>query len=563
MKLNPKLFNSLILGLAVFSNLHSEQDNKLYEGIEFDMPRVVVPTFPDRSVSILDYGAIADGLTLNTQAFARAIEAISEKGGGRVIIPRGIWLTGPIALADNIDLHAESGALVIFSPNKDLYPIIETSFEGLDTMRCTSPIHGKGLTNIAITGDGVFDGSGEAWRKVKKEKMTNNQWKELLASGGVLDPKGTTWYPSEQYMLAAQKSGNVPTYMSTLAEFKTVRDMLRPVMVSLIDCKNVLLDGPTFQNSPAWNIHPLMCENLTVRNLNVRNPWYSQNGDGIDIESCKNTVVTNCRFDVGDDAICIKSGRDEDGRRRGIPTENLIVTNCTVYHAHGGVTVGSEMSGGVKNMHVSDCNFIGTDVGIRFKSTRGRGGIVEDIYISNIRMTNIQTRAISFNLYYGGKSVSEMLTAKSKGTQIPLVPVSKETPQFKSISIRDVTCTGAQQAIYLQGLPEMNLENVHLSNMLMKADKGLLVMDADGIFLSDVTLITRESPSIQLYNTRNIEMKALDLTECEGELLVINGDKSEDIDIEFELSSKTSLKERYTIGEEVDATRIRIKWGRE
>ena len=180
-------------------------------------------------------------------------------------------------------------------------------------------------------------------------------------------------------------------------------------MVSLISCNKVLLDGPVFQNSPAWCIHPLMCENLTVRNIDVRNPWYSQNGDGIDIESCKNSVVYNCTFDVGDDAICIKSGKDQEGRDRGMPTENLIVKNCVVYHGHGGVTVGSEMSGGVKNMHVSGCTFIGTDVGLRFKSNRGRGGVVEKIFISNIDMINIPTNAISFNLYYGGLSPDELM----------------------------------------------------------------------------------------------------------------------------------------------------------
>ncbi len=553
-----KLFRLTAFTFLVFLTRHLQaaEDDDLYEGIEFEMPRVIAPSFPEQSVSIKDYGAIGDGQTLNTTAFAQAIDAISNKGGGRVTIPRGIWLTGPITLKSNIDLHAEAGALIVFSKKKDLYPIIETSFEGLDTMRCTSPINGKGLSNIAITGEGVFDGSGEAWRKVKKEKMTKKQWEELLDSGGAVDPKGKIWYPSEQYMLAAQKSGNVPTYMNTLEEFKTVRDMLRPVMVSLIDCKYVLLDGPVFQNSPAWCIHPLMCDNLTVRNLDVRNPWYSQNGDGIDIESCKNVVVTNCRFDVGDDAICIKSGRNEDGRRRGIPTENLIVKNCTVYHAHGGFTVGSEMSGGVRNMHVSDCTFIGTDVGIRFKSTRGRGGIVEGIYISNIDMTNIKTRAISFNLYYGGKSVSELLDSESSSTKDATIPVSEKTPRFKDIFIEDVTCSGAQQAIYLQGLPEMSLKNVHLSNMLMKADVGLLAMDADGISIQDVTLITTDSPALQFYNATNIRVRELDLSRSVGELISVNGAKSENIDIK--LTHGTSLNNRYTIGNDVKAEQIEI-----
>lgn len=547
---------ALIASLIATSLLHASPSNDLYEGIEFDMPKVVVPSFPNRAVAITEFGAVGDGQTLNTDAIAKAIRFVAEKGGGRVVIPRGIWLTGPIVLGSNIDLHVEPGALVIFSKNKDHYPLLKTSFEGLDTVRCMSPIYGKGLRNIAVTGQGTFDGSGEVWRKVKKEKMTEKQWKELLKSGGSLDPKGTTWYPSEQYMLAAQKSGNVPTYITTMEGFQSVRDLLRPVMVSLVECENVLLDGPVFQNSPAWNIHPLMCTNLTVRNIDVRNPWYSANGDGIDIESCRNTIVTNCRFDVGDDAICIKSGRDEDGRRRGIPTENLIVKNCTVYHAHGGFTVGSEMSGGVKNMHVSDCTFIGTDVGLRFKSTRGRGGVVESIYISNIDMININTRAISFNLYYGGLSVSEMMEKKSGTTMDEHFPVSVETPQFKDIYIRDITCKGAEQAIYLQGLPEMMLENVNLSQMIFETELGLLAMDADGIKVDNVTFITSKSPAVTLYNVKNVSMSHLVVSESDSELITINGPESNNIDIR--IKSPELVNSGYRIGEEVNSANIQI-----
>ena len=216
-----------------------------------------------------------------------------------------------------------------------------------------------------------------------------------------------------------------------------------------------------------------MVENLIVRNITVRNPWYSQNGDGIDVESCKNVLVENSNFDVGDDAICIKSGKDEDGRKRGIPCENLVIRNNIVYHGHGGVTVGSEMSGGVKNMHVSNCTFMGTDVGLRFKSNRGRGGVVENIFISDIRMTDIPTYAISFNLYYGGQSVSEMMESGGHKNFAEAEPVTEETPQFKNISIKNVTLKGAKQAVILQGFPEMNLENIKISDMLLRPTKVL------------------------------------------------------------------------------------------
>lgn len=536
----------------------SQVVNDIYEGIEFDMPKVVIPTFPDYSVSITDFGAVGDGQTLNSEAFSKAIEKVAEKGGGRVVIPRGIWLTGPIILKSNVNIHSEAGALIIFSTNKDLYPLIKTTYEGVEAVRCLSPISGKNLENIAFTGEGVFDGSGDAWRFVKRFKMPDSQWKKLVASGGVTNKKGDQWYPSEGFKKGVEMDPKSKLQdFDNMEAFEEIKDYFRPVMVSLVKCKNVLLDGPVFQNSPAWCIHPLMCENLTVRNIDVRNPWYSQNGDGLDIESCKNSVVYNCTFDVGDDAICIKSGKDKSGRERGIPTENVIVKNCVVYHGHGGVTVGSEMSGGVKNMHVSDCTFIGTDVGLRFKSQRGRGGVVEKIFISNIDMINIPTNAISFNLYYGGQSVSEMLAAKDDNkTKVPIPDASEETPQFKNISIKNITCKGAYQAIYLQGLPEMNLENVLLENLTMEAENGLLCMDANGITIKNMNLKTTKYPALTFYNSKNVSVSDLKLSDVEEPLISIQGDKTEQVKINF--ISKTNSKNVLVIGEEVNIKTIQL-----
>ena len=535
-----------------------EVENDIYKGIEFEMPKVIEPIFPDYSVSITDFGAVGDGQTLNSEAISKAIETVAENGGGRVIIPRGIWLTGPIVLQSNINIHIEAGALVTFSTNKDLYPMIETSFEGLNTVRCLSPISGKGLENIAFTGEGIFDGSGDAWRFVKRVKMTDSQWAKLLKSGGLVNDKGTEWYPSEGFKKGAEMSKmNVPRKLDKLEDYEDIRDFLRPVMVSLVECKNVLLDGPVFQNSPAWCIHPLMCENLTVRNIDVRNPWYSQNGDGIDIESCKNSVVYNCTFDVGDDAICIKSGKDKSGRDRGIPTENVIVKNCVVYHGHGGVTVGSEMSGGVKNMHVSNCTFIGTDVGLRFKSQRGRGGVVENIFISNIDMINIPTNAISFNLYYGGQSVSEMLAEKDNNkTKVSIPEVSEETPQFKNISIKNITCKGAYQAIYLQGLPEMNLENVSLENITIESENGLLCMDANGVNIKNLNLTTTNYPALTFFNSQNVSVSELSLCNVEETLISVQGDKTANVNISF--ISKINSENILEIGEEVNENNVQL-----
>lgn len=548
------LFAFFITGCAQPQKAASVSPEK-YEGIEFEMPLVKEPIIPDYSVNITDFGAVSGGQALNSQAFADAIDAVSKKGGGKVIIPAGIWLTGPIFLKSNLELFTEVGALVVFSTNKDLYPLIETSFEGLNTWRCISPIYGKDIENVAFTGKGVWDGSGDAWRFVKRSKMTDSQWKTLVASGGVVNEKNNEWYPSEQFRDAMKNTDqNVRMDMKTKEEFETIRDFLRPVMIKIENSKRVMFDGPTFQNSPAWCIHPLMVENLTVRNITVRNPWYSQNGDGIDVESCKNVILENSNFDVGDDAICIKSGKDEDGRRRGIPSENLVVRNNIVYHGHGGVTVGSEMSGGVRNMHVSNCTFMGTDVGLRFKSNRGRGGVVENIFISGIRMTDIPTHAISFDLYYGGQSVSEMLESGNTQKQAILEPVTEETPQFKNISMKDITVKGALQAVFMQGLPEMNLKNIQLSNMLLEADNGFSLIDVDGIQLENIELKTKSEKAFEIFNTQNTTFKNVSLSN--GSVVTINGQNCGNIDLNSNAGKID--KSMVSVGKEVPSGAVKF-----
>lgn len=542
LSLNFIVFSLLLLaGCAPSGQAGQGSDEIAFSNIEFEMPSIKKPVIPDYRVNLTDFGAVGDGQTLNSQAFADAIDAVSEKGGGTLVIPAGIWLTGPIILKSNLELYTEPGALVLFSTDKDLYPLVKTSFEGLDTWRCISPIYGDGLENIAFTGSGVWDGSGDAWRFVKRGKLTDGQWNKLVASGGVVNEKGDKWYPSVQYMMADQNANmNVPANLKTKEDYQKIRDFLRPVLMGIKNSKRVMLDGPTFQNSPAWNLHPLMVEDLIVRNITVRNPWYSQNGDGLDVESCKNVLVENSRFDVGDDAICIKSGKDEDGRKRGIPCENLVIRNNIVYHGHGGVVVGSEMSGGVKNMHVSNCTFIGTDVGLRFKSRRGRGGVVEGIYISDVRMTNIPTNAISFNLYYGGKSVSEMLASGGPEATPEVFPVTEETPQFKDIYMKDVTVNGALQAVYVQGLPEMNVENVVMENMVLKTKKGILLIDSKNIAFKNVKLETTEThKGMEIFNCTNVDASGLTIDLNAEDNISIFGSNNKNISITAEAKAHT------------------------
>jgi polygalacturonase len=219
----------------------------------------------------------------------------------------------------------------------------------------------------------------------------------------------------------------------------------------------------------------------------VRNPWWGVNGDGIDVESCRNVLVENSTFDAGDDGICVKSGRDEEGRRRGRPTENMIVRNDIVYRAHGGFVVGSEMSGGARNIFVSECSFIGTDIGLRFKTVRGRGGVVEKIFIRNISMRNIVHQAVFLDMYYFAKppSIAEIYAGRARDS---VLPVTEATPRFRDIHISNVVCDGAEEGIFVRGLPEMNIRNIHLDDMVLKAAKGIDVAEAQQLHLKDIRL---------------------------------------------------------------------------
>lgn len=458
-------------------------------------PVIKQPVFKKDTSNILRAGAIGDGNTLNTKAIQQTIDAQHRKGGGVVLIPAGLWLTGPIVLKNNINLHLAQGATLLFTADFDQYPLLETNWEGLQQMRNQSPISATGATNIGITGKGIVDGNGDAWRMVKKDKLTGSQWKQLQERGGILSEDGKTWYPSQK-SLAGSKLTN-PGVLSPekdAAFFNNVKDFLRPNMVLLSECKNVLLEGVTFQNSPAWCIHPLMCEDLTVRGITVKNPWYAQNGDGIDVESCKNVLIEKSVFDVGDDALCMKSGRDAEGRRRGKPTESVIIRDCIVYASHGGFVVGSEMSGGVRNVFVSNCTFIGSDIGLRFKTTRGRGGIVENIFIRNIYMKGIPGEAILFDMYYAAKDPIALAGEKRELPKVEFKPVDETTPVFRNIHISDVYCNGADKGVFIRGLPEMHISGIVMENMVISARKGIDIQEASQITFRNVRI---ESPAAE------------------------------------------------------------------
>ncbi len=430
-----------------------------------------VPEFAERTVRITDFGAsssewdLEDG-SVNAAAINKAIDTVSQLGGGKVVVPAGIWITGPIRLKSNVNLHLDKQATIKFSKNKKEYPLIITNYEGQECIRAVSPITAEKATNVAITGYGYIDGSGDLWRPVKQFKVTDRQWQAMLKKSTYVLPtkEHGVWFPTESAYLGNENNIQGKD-KSDLLEAADYYDFYRPVMVSLRYCKNVLLEGVTFMNSPAWNIHPFFCENLTVRHISVSNPYHAQNGDGIDIESCKNVHVHDNVFETGDDAICIKSGKNAEARTFEGPCENLYIHDCLVNEGHGGFVIGSEMSRGVKNILVERCTFIGTDVGIRMKSAMGRGGTVENIHIKDINMVNIKNEAIILTMGY----VLNLLNRNEEIKQ----ENEEDVPYFKDITMKRINCTKAGIAITIEPIEgrEDTISDITISDSTFVADK--------------------------------------------------------------------------------------------
>lgn len=519
--------NLIVFVLAALAGIYSAKAQTAKESSPYswkNLPKIAEPKFKRDTFRIEKFGAIADGLTLNTVSINKAIATCSAKGGGVVLVSGGVWQTGPVEMKSNVNLHISRDAILLFTDDFDQYPLVEGTYEGRTSARNQSPIFGNNLENIAITGRGVIDGNGDVWRMVGKDKLTEREWKAKKASGGLISADDRIWFPSAKTKLAFDtKRGTALLPGQTLKDFEEIKDFLRPNLLVFTNCKKVLLEGVTFQNSPAWCLHPVLCEDLTIRNVFAKNPDYAQNGDGLDVESCRNVLIEGCTFDVGDDGICIKSGKDEEGRKRGKPTENVIIRNNVVYKAHGGFVIGSEMSGGARNIFVYDCSFMGTDIGLRFKTARGRGGVVENIFVKNIRMKDIEGDAILWDMYYFTKP-------PKAGEAVEVPAVTDGTPRFRNFQISDIVCNGAKRGIFIRGLPEMKVNDIELSNIVLKTDKGAEIIEANDIRMKNVTLISdKASPVVYVESGSNITLNGFKYSPNAGLLFSINGDKNENI----------------------------------
>lgn len=417
---------------------------------------------------VTKFGAKKDSTAKATQAIKRAIDAAAKAGGGTVYFPAGKYLTGPIHFKSNITLFIDAGAELHFSNDFDDYlPMVESRYEGVDVTSFSPLFYANNVENIAITGRGIIDGHGKKW------------WD--FVEGYKQDQPRSKWQHEFDRLNKDILLPDDPKQMK--------RGFLRPPLVQFMHSKDILIQGVTFRNSPFWTINPEFCDNVTIHAVTVLNPQrLAPNTDGINPESCSNVRISDCFISVGDDCITIKSGKDQPGRAKAKPAENYSITNCTMLSGHGGVVIGSEMSGDVKKITISNCVFDGTDRGIRLKTVRGRGGVVEDIRVDNIIMKNIKDQAIVMDMEYA-KSSPE--------------PVSERTPKFRNIRLSNITAY-TNEAMYINGIEEMPVSEISLHDVVFEAQRGITIRNAKDIQLHNVRVNTTVGSSLKADNVERL-----------------------------------------------------------
>lgn len=427
----------------------------------FPMPQLRRPVFPGRVVDIRDHGAVAGGVEMNTVAFARAIAACAEAGGGRVLVPAGHWLTGPVHLRSNIDLHLAEGAVLVFSDRpEDYLPVVLVRVGGIELYNYSPFIYARDCENVAITGPGKLDGNSTAWHSWAKKET-----KEIFQ----LAPKGV---PVEQRV------------------FGTPEAAIRPNFVVFLNCRNVLMEGFTIGGGANWTIHPVYCENVIIRRVHVLTD--GPNNDGIDPDSCRNVLIEHCVFDTGDDCVVLKSGYNEDGWRVARPMENLVMRWCSSKRGHGGLVIGSEMSGDVRNVYMYDCEFDGTDRAVRIKSRRGRGGVVENVWVENVRVKNMQYEVVIMNMDYSSD--------RNKAA-------NERAPLFRNIHLKNITAAGAPVAIRLTGLEDSPIQDITFADVTIASTRGVIAEHVQGLRFERVRVTPEKGSAYSLRDARDISLR--------------------------------------------------------
>ncbi len=414
----------------------------------FNPPQL--PEIPDGTISITDHGAVADGQTPNTKAIAAAIAAATAAGGGRVVVPAGVWLTGPIHLRSRIELHLEEGAEVRFSQTpEDYLPVVLSQRGGAWCYNYSPFLYGHEVHDIAVTGAGTLNGQGMSWWP----------WKKAQPGMQALFQANADRMPAEQRVYGTREAG------------------VRPPMIQFMNGRNILVEGVTVRNSPSWTLHPVCCENVTIRRITVSNPRPSPNTDGINIDSCRGALVEECQVEEGgDNAICLKAGQKFDALSRGRTCEDVVIRHCRIGRA-GGIAIGGELSAGIRNAWIHDCAFESSGgFAIRIKPRFGQGGFIRNILWERLTMRNIGKSAISATLRY-----AEPNEWKDKYFHTP------KWTDVRNIVIRDICCDGAAKAVELIGLPQAPLRYIRLENIHIHSAEGLTCENIENLYLNKIT----------------------------------------------------------------------------
>ncbi|MDR3665453.1 MAG: glycoside hydrolase family 28 protein [Ignavibacteriaceae bacterium] len=416
----------LFLFSLLFISINSFPYDSGWKDLNKILKSIKPPEFADKSYLITDFGALADGKTDCTSAIRDAVEKCTRMGGGKVIVPEGTFLTGAIHLKSRVNLVISKGAVLKFSTDPTKYlPVVYTRFEGTECMNYSPLIYAYKQQNIAVTGEGILDGQG-----------SKENWWKWKASSGEFSQK-----PARDKLVDMGEK-NIPVKDRIFGE----GSFLRPVFFQPYMCKNILVEGVTFKNSSMWFLNPVLCKNVTFNN--VATDGIGPNNDGCDPESCLDVLIKGCSFNNGDDCIAIKSGRNNDGRRVNVPCKNIVIQNCIMKDGHGGVVIGSEVSGNISNVYAEDCvmNSPNLDRAFRFKTNSERGGIIKNVYARNIKVGEVGDAVILIDYYYEGGDIG------------------KFTPVMRNFHFNNITSNKSPYALKMKAYERSHVKNLQLEN---------------------------------------------------------------------------------------------------
>ncbi|WP_323845744.1 glycoside hydrolase family 28 protein [Microbulbifer magnicolonia] len=465
MRLSRRSFLQSTLALAALpavSQAMSRPPQAEYSGPWAAVPGILAaiqrPQIPAREFNLKIFGASGDGSGDDSRAFAAAVEACREAGGGRIVVPQGKYRSGPIHLVSNTELHLQEGAVLSFIPEPERYlPAVKTRWEGMELMGYSPLIYAHGCQNVALTGKGLIDGGADC--------DTWWPWKGENTKCAQSSNDGDTQHAARRALFEDAEKG-VPVAERLYAG----GSYLRPPLVQFYECRNVLIEDVTLENSPFWVMHPVLCDSVTVRGVTARS--HGPNSDGCDPESCRNVLIEDCLFDNGDDCIAIKSGRNADGRRLATPSENIVIRNCRMRDGHGGLVLGSEISGGVRNVFLENCVMSSPNLerGLRIKTNAMRGGEIHDIYVRNVSIGEVKD-VIVINFFY------------EEGDQ------GQFDPQVYNIFVDSLRCQQAQRAFHIRGFARAPIRGLHISDSVIEKAASLgVIQEVTGLTVSKVAI---------------------------------------------------------------------------